>query len=85
MEVATSAVEVEGGLVESGSEEVIKSVDGVSGDVNESIVVLGKGICKSYHYWLVKFKLQLYLKEEGLLELVDEECAFIFKLKLTVI
>ena len=75
---ATSAVEAEGGL-EGGSEEEIKSVDGVSGWVNRSIRLSGKGICKSYHSWLVKSKLRLYL-EEGLLVLVDEECGSIFKL-----
>ena len=60
-------------------------MDGVSDCVNESIRVSSKGICKLYHFWLVKFKLRLYLKKEGLLELVDEECASIFKLKLTII
>ena len=81
MEVATSAVELEGGW-EGGSEEEIKYVDGVFVCVNGSIGVSGKGICKSYHFWLVKSKLQSYL-EEGLLVLADEECESIFKLKLT--
>ena len=53
----SSAVEVEGGLVEGGSEETIKSVDDVFGWVNGSIGVSGKGIYKSYHFLLVKFKL----------------------------
>ena len=42
-----------------------------------------KGIYKSYHSWLVKSKLQLYVEEKGLLVLADEECGSIFKLKLT--
>ena len=83
MKVVTSTVKVEGGLVEGDSKEAIKSVDGVSDCVNGSIRESGKDICKSYHSWLVKFKLRLYLEEKGLLELTDEECASIFKLKLT--
>ena len=59
---ATSAVEAEGEL-EGGSEEKIKSVDGVSVCVNGSIGVSSKGICKSYHSWLFKSK-ALYLEEE---------------------
>ena len=43
MKVATSAVEVEGGL-----EKIIKFVEGVSGCVNESIGVSGKGKCKCH-------------------------------------
>ena len=77
MKVATLAVKVKGGL-EDGSVEGIKSVEGVSGCVNESI---GKGKCKSYHSWLFKSK-ALYLEEE-LLQLVEEERASIFRLKLT--
>jgi len=59
---ATSAALI-GGL-KGGSEETIKFVDGVSGCVNESIGVSGKGICKSYHSWLVKFKLRFTYKKD---------------------
>ena len=81
---ATSAVEAEGGL-EGGSEEEIKYVDGISVCVNRSIGVSGKGIYKSCHFWLVKYKARLYLEEEGLLVLADEEWESIFKIKLTKI
>ena len=80
MKVVTSTVEVEGGL-ENESGEAIKSMEGVSGCVNGSIGVSGKDKCKSYHSWLFKSK-ALYL-EEGLLQLAEEKCASIFKLKLT--
>ena len=46
MKVATLTVEVESGL-EGGSKEAIKSLDGVSGCVNESIRVSGKNKCNS--------------------------------------
>ena len=62
MEVATSIVKVEGGL-KDGSVEAIKLVEGTFGCVNESIRVSGKGKYKSYHSWLVKSKLCLYLEE----------------------
>ena len=82
MEVATSTVEV--GELKDGSEEVIKFVNSVFDCVNGSIWVSGKGICKSYHSWLFKFK-TLYLEEEELLVLADEEYESIFKIKLTKI
>ena len=78
MKVATLTVTVK---VEGGSQEATKSVCGVFGCVNGSIRVSDKGKCKSCHSWLVKSKLRLYLEEERLLQLVDEECASIFKLK----
>ena len=83
MEVATSVVEVEGGLVEGGSEETI-NLWMVFRLCNGSIGVSGKGICKSYHSWLFKSK-TLYLEEEGMLVLADEECESIFKINLTKI